>query len=258
MYSLDYLFISITDIVDDLPDIDKVYQFQRELKGILYKVVIKDIPSFVDILYKYRYPNLTKESKMNFYEEVYRFYTTNYEYNNYNPNHFLKEVLRQILKSGCRIIGGSFLENNEELILHNNFEVMYVDTPMNFPNCNHVFDEETDVMRRLEELDSDYRKKLRMSFKKSESDIFIQLSDVISGFSAKLDNVIFTHNIPDLISFVKSLNCFQFELLSNYIEIVKKSEDFCIMFNHLTVPEIYRSKYRILLKTIREKNFSKQ
>lgn len=253
MYSLDYLFISIADIIDDLPDIEKVFQFQRELKGTFYEVVKKNIGNFTDIMCKYKYPNLSIDSKMEFYKEVYNFYIINYEYDIGNPNDILKELLRQMLKAGCKNKGMSFLEDNDELLLHDNFEMMYVNSPMNFTNCVHIFDEEPDIMKGLEELDSNYSKILHMIFKKSEDEIYIQLSDVIAGFSAKLDNLIFNNSAVELVNFVLSLNQFQLDLLDSYIELVKKSEKFCIMFNHLTVPEVYRTKYLILLRTIKER-----
>lgn len=251
MSTMDYLYFSIVDIVDDLPDAKETGLFNKPLKDELYAVVKKNVKLFVDILYRYKYPNLAKETKFKFYKEVYEFYITYYEYDNDNPEDFSKEFLRQMLKSGCKREGMSFLENNEDYVLHDRFETIYVNNPANFPNCKHIFDEETDIMDRLKELEGNYSELLNMKFKKSDTDVFIQLSDAIAGFSAKLDNMLFNNDFVEIIKFVLSLNEFQIELLQSYLMLVVKSESFCVMFSHAIVPEIYRHKYMILLQGIK-------
>ena len=250
MSTMDYLYFSIVDIIDELPDANVTGAYNRSLKDTLYNVINKNIELFVEILYKYKYPNIAKDNKFKFYEEVFNFYTKNYEYNNDDPEDFIKELLRQMLKSGFRREGSGFLEENIDYILHDRFETIYINNPVNFPNCTHIFDEEPDIMNRLEELESNYSELLNMEFKKSDMDIYIQLSDVIAGFSAKLDNMIFNNDYIEITKFVLSLNKFQVELLHNYLMLVVKSENFCIMFNHAIVPDIYRQKYYLLLRVV--------
>lgn len=251
MSTMDYLYFSIVDIVDDLPDAKETGLFNKPLKDVLYAVVKRNVKLFVDILYRYKYPNLAKETKFKFYEEVYEFYITYYEYDNDNPEDFPKEFLRQMLKSGYKREGMSFLENNEDYVLHDTFETIYVNNPANFPNCKHIFDEETDIMDRLRELQGDYSELLNMKFKKSDTDIFIQLSDAITGFSAKLDNMLFNNDFDEIINFILSLNRFQIDLLYNYLMLVVKSESFCVLFNQAIVPEIFKHKFLILLQGVK-------
>ena len=250
MSTMDYLYFSIVDIIDELPEARDTGIFNKPLKDTLYTVVKKNINLFVDILYRYKYPNIAKENKFKFYEEIYDFYITNYEYDNNNPEDFIKEYLRQMLKNGLRRVGVGFLENNEDYVLHDRFEIMYVNNPVNFPNCTHIFDEEPDIMDKLKELESNYSDLLNMEFKKSDRDIFIQLSDVIAGFSAKLSNMLFSNDFIEIKKFVLSLNDFQAKLLNTYLMLVVKSENFCFMFSHAVVPEMYRHKYILLLQLV--------
>jgi len=258
MSSMDYLYFSIVDIIDELPDAKSTGLFNKSLKDILYEVVRKDIKSFVDILYRYKYTNIKKEVIFDFYKEVYRFYINYYEYDNFDPNDFSKELLRQMLKSGFRREGNGFLENNDEYVLHEHYEMIYVNTPANFPKCNHIFDEEPDIIEKLEKLESEYSDLLNMKFKKSETDVYIQLSDAIAGFSARLDTMIFNNDFSGITAFVSSLELNQVKLIHDYLKIVVKSDGFCILFTHSTVPEIYRSKYSHLWNEVIERLQNKQ
>lgn len=250
MSTMDYLYYSIVDIVDELPDARETGEFNRPLKDSLYNVVTKNLERFIDILYRYKYPNLSKEDKYSFFEEVYDFYITYCDYDNDNPEDFIKEYLRQMLKSGFNRKGSGFLENNDDYLLHDRYETSYVNNPVNFPNCTHIFDEEPEIMDRLKGLESNYSELLNMTFKKSETDIFIQLSDAITGFSAKLFNMLFKYDNIDIVKFVMSLNEFQVKLLHNYLMLVVESERFCVMFIYLTVPEVFRHRFTVLLKVV--------
>lgn len=250
MSSMDYLYFSLVDIVDELPEAKVTSLYNRPLKDILYEVVRKDIDSFVKILYKYKYPNVSNEVIFDFYEEVYDFYITNYEYDNFDPDDFPKELLRQMLKSGFKREGNGFIQNNDDYILHEQYELIYINNPYNFLNCTHIFDEEPDIIEKLEKLEKDYSNLLHMTFKKSESDILIQLSDAIAGFSAKLDNLIFNNDFEGISKYIKSLNYKQVKLIYDYLRLIVKSDNFCILFTHATVPEIYRSKYSYLLHEV--------
>jgi hypothetical protein len=247
---MDYLFFSIVDIVDDLPDAKTTGVFNKAMKDILYEVVRKDVENFRRLLYKYKYPNLRTDDKFDFYQEVYNFYVSNYEYDNNNIDDFPKEMLRQMLKAGFKREGNSFLENNEDYLLVDRFETSYVNTPANFPNCTHVFDEEKDIIVRLEELEKNYSELLNMTFKNSKDDIYIQLSDAIVGFSSKLDNVIYNNDYDGIDDFLDSLDYNQKRLIYDYLRLIVKSDGFCLLFTHATVPENYRSKYRYLLDEV--------
>lgn len=250
MSSLDYLYFSLVDIVDELPDASITGLFNRPLKDILYNIVRKDVDTFINILYKYKYPNVKKKDIFDFYKEVYNFYIANYDYDNSNPDDFSKEMLRQMLKSGFRREGNGFIQNNEDYVLHEKYEYIYINNPYNFLNCKHIFDEEPDIVKKLEKIESNYADLFNMTFKKSETDIFIQLSDAITGFSAKLDTVIFNHSFSELSKYVESLERKQVKLIYDYLRLVVKSDQFCILFTHATVPEIYRSKYSHLLHEV--------
>lgn len=250
MSSLDYLYFSLVDIVDELPDANITGVNNRPLKDILYSVVRKDVDSFIKILYKYKYPNVKKTNIFDFYKEVYNFYVANYDYDNSNPDDFSKEMLRQILKSGFRREGNGFIQNNEDYVLHEKYEMIYINNPYNFLNCKHIFDEEPDIVEKLEKIESNYAELFNMTFVKSETDIFVQLSDAIAGFSAKLDSMIFNHSFTELSKFVESLEGKQVKLIYDYLRLVVKSDHFCILFTHATVPELYRRKYRHLLQEV--------
>ena len=250
MSSMDYLYYSIVDIVDELPDAKNTGMFNKSLKDTLYEVVRKDIESFTNILYRYKYPNIKKEAIFDFYNDVYNFYIDNYEFDNFNPDDFPKELLRQMLKSGFRRDGNGFIQNNEDYILHEHYEFIYLNTPYNFQNCNHIFDEEPDVIEKLVKLESNYSQLLNITFQKSEIDIFIQISDAIAGFSSRLDTMIFNNDFKGISAFISSLEFNQAKLLYDYLKLIVKSDNFCLLFSHSIAPEVYRRKYRHLLNVV--------
>src|SRR5690554_4146399 len=181
----DYIYYSSADIVDSLPDARNTLNFNRELKNTLYIEIRNNLELFLELFYKYNYPNIKRESHREFMHEIYNLYTSKVVINPYLPSDFFKELLRQMLKSAISAPNLVFLQDNTDYLLFEEYENLYIDAPINIPNSHHIFDEEIIIKDKLLRLDKDFEKKLNMSFQKSDLEIFIQLSDVIVGFISK-------------------------------------------------------------------------
>ena len=101
---------------------------------------------------------------------------------------FALESMRQLLKSARKKKKLCFLTDNENLMLMDGYESLYIKPIYMFPNSEHIFDEETEIMKKIcstpiilggNELHN-------YSFVKSTENRIVQLSDVIIGIIGKL------------------------------------------------------------------------
>lgn len=78
-----------------------------------------------------------------------------------------------------------FLHENDDYVMQDNYVEFYIDPIRKYQKSKHIFDEETTVQDMV-------KKQIAMGdnmadnfeFVKSETDVFVQLSDVIAGILA--------------------------------------------------------------------------
>ncbi len=247
---MDYLYYSIVDIVDNLPDIKDTFMFNRQIKNAFYDLVKANIDEFISIIYKYQYPNIDSSRTYDFYKEIYKFYINNVVIDNFDFNDFPKELLRQMLKAGYEREGAGFLENNVDLVMFKEFEFIYIGNPLNMPNAKHVFDEEKDIIAKLEDHKIDYSNELHMVFVDSKTDIFVQLSDAVVGFVGKLSTHLYNSELSDIGLLVNSLGEQQIELLKQFFIRMRKSELLCPYFTNSIMSDSYLEKFNALINFV--------
>ncbi len=236
--SLNILYWSIVDIVDSAivgSDIANQLgpQFANHLKNDLYKLSRLEIDSVVELFYKYEYPNIKKESVLQFIEELTSLFNCYIEKEEY---HFGLESLRQILKEAKKKGSLPFIMDEVDYILLNDLSQFYLRPIYTFKNSIHIFDNEDDIANTLKDykiLDGQEEIK-NYTFVDSQTNVLIQLSDVFVGIIGKLTNYLNTSSRDKIDTDLASLTAIQKENIHLLIDVIDKSHDKNIGFIHST------------------------
>ncbi|PEQ30020.1 DUF3800 domain-containing protein [Bacillus thuringiensis] len=182
---LDHLYYSLVDIIDSL-GVD--YWEGNNLKTALYQFVYYNTENFMEILDKYNYPNVGANLSPSFYDGI---------INCIKPLKPIKIPGSSGLQQKIDLIEAFragrkkepiFLINNEDKILIKEYYVMYARSVYMFKNAFHLFDEESSVQNEIKKtgIKLDQIELKNYEFIRSDSNIFIQLSDIIMGIIGKL------------------------------------------------------------------------
>lgn len=248
--TLDYLYYSITDIIDNLPDSQSETEDNRELKNELYVVVKDNIDIFLRILFRFKYPNIQKDKLEDFNKAVLDFYIANSGVDENYIDEPIKDLLIQMLNAGTSKENLNFLQDNIDHELFGEYEFIYLSTPLKILTATHIFDEELDIVKKLRLLNIDFENRLNMKFVKSESDMNVQLSDAVIGFSGKLATFLYNNDFAKITDFVDRLDTDQLDLLKSYFKIMRKSELQCRYFTNSIMPNHYIQKYAHLINKV--------
>lgn len=236
--SLNILYWSLVDIVDSaIINSESAKQlgsgFANQLKNDLYKLSRLEIESVVQLFYKFKYPNIKKETVLPFIEELtslFHGYIDTAEY------HFGLESLRQILKEAKKKESLPFIMNEEDYILLNDFSHFYLRPIYLFKNSTHIFDNEDSIAEAL----SDYRildeneEIKNYKFVDSQTNLLIQLSDVFVGIMGKLTNYLNTSSREKIDTDLSSLSDSQKINVGLLMDVIDKSHNSNIGFIHNT------------------------
>lgn len=225
--SLNFIYYSLADIVDSLgfDDIhmNTLYRFHGQLKSVLYSEVMKDLDAYIELLFKYGYPNIEKQRISEFMSELYNIYYSNYNFDN-NPESFFVELLRQMLKTAKKTTKLAFLHDNKPFILIDDFTSNYVLSMTRFPNATHIFDNEFEIAEKLKKDYINLESRINYSFIDSNTEIYIQLSDIFVGIISKFLTFIESNTDKNLYDIVDSMSNSELKTQRNLIQIIIRSE----------------------------------
>lgn len=180
---VDNLYYSIVDIIDDI-DTEAKNNLQNNLilKNELYKIINSDFEKFYEIFNDFKFPNISKSSILPFYKSIID-YIESLE-NITDDQRFLLEILKIGMKQKEMV----FLDNNNEDELIENYFSFYIHYPCMLEKANFIFDEEPMIQEEFEKCNFliDEKQIKNITFKNSESDSLIQISDCIVGILSKL------------------------------------------------------------------------
>lgn len=234
--SLNILYWSIADIVDSaIANSERAMQlglgFSNHLKNDLYKLARLEIDLVTELFYNSGYPNLKKESVLEFIEELTSIFD---EYIDTQEFHFGLESLRQILKEAKKKNSLPFIMDEEEHILIENFSQFYLRPIYLFKNSRHIFDNEvsiSEIISKYTIIDNSQEIK-NYSFIDSQSDLFIQASDIFIGLMGKLFSYTNTNARENIIGDFESLSERQLNNVNALIDLIDKSNNKNVAFLH--------------------------
>lgn len=230
------LYWSIVDIVDSILLDDGVKEYViycYEIKNELFRLCNLDLDNLLKILKNYQYPNIQRDNGKLFLREL----SNHFKSNITHPMADITDLILQLLKHGENVEELSFLVDNDDDILIENFKDQYLRPIYMYPNSIHIFDEEYVVQEELEFVKVKYQDKfVNYKFVKSTDLIQIQLSDVVCGLLGSYFNYLEDHSIRELLEQKKKLNVRQLETLDLLKNLILKSEKISNGFCHRTAP----------------------
>ncbi|MFL0533163.1 DUF3800 domain-containing protein [Bacillus anthracis] len=182
---LDHLYYSLVDIIDSL---GMNYWEGNHLKTALYQFVYNNTEDFTEILDKYNYPNVGANLSPAFYDGIINCIKPLKPIKNPDNSGLQQKIdLIEAFRDG-RKKEPIFLINNEDKILIKEYYVMYARSVYMFKNAFHLFDEESSVQNEIKRtgIKLDQVEMKNYEFIRSDSNIFIQLSDITMGIIGKL------------------------------------------------------------------------
>lgn len=226
-FAQNLLFFSLVDLVDSLPydeaSENALFMFYRPLKNALYTEVLKDLDSYLEILFEFGYPNIRKDSITSFIKKLYELYFNNYEGHD-NIEDFPKELLRQMMKSAISNESLVFLEDNEDFVLIDKFHMTYMNQMLRFPSATHIFDNEYEIEKKIIIEQKDLVDYVSYKFVDSKSELLIQLSDVIVGVMSEILSFIEYKSIFNIKEYIDGLDMSKLELIYRLNKLIMESD----------------------------------
>lgn len=184
----DPLYWSTVDIVDSILtefDEPRLFQIAPNLKNDLHVILRADLDDLVDLFHRYAYPDVGSERRDNFLQELLGRLEARREL---LPD-FNVQMLKGVLEIGVQLDTLPFLEEERPHVLIDDFGGFYLNRVCMLKNASHVLDTESRIMERLNAIPLEADGKPFRNFRfveSSESEIGVQISDVIVGLFGKL------------------------------------------------------------------------
>ena len=236
--AMNNLYYGVVNIVDSLIAYTELsglpWEYITHMKNALYKYINADIVYIHEVFLHYGYPNIADENVHEFCEVLIG-WIEEIEAEN-EADDFALESVRQLLKSARKKKKLCFLTDNENLMLMDGYESFYIEPIYMFPNSEHIFDEETEIMKKIcstpiilggNELHN-------FSFVKSTENRMVQLSDVIIGIIGKLMLYANVSTLPEIKKEMASLSPQQEKNVSLLNNLINASSDHFLAFIHYT------------------------
>lgn len=178
------LFYTLVEIFDSIVKPDEISEFGYDyfkMKSVFYYMFKKKADELQILMFKYKYPNIQREDIEVFCNELLFLLGSRREMK--EEEKFLAGMLARASKSNELV----FLHDNDDYIMQENYAEFYADPIRKYQKSMHIFDEEPavqDIVKKQIALGENMADNFK--FVKSETDIFVQLSDVVAGILGKL------------------------------------------------------------------------
>ena len=203
------LFYTLVEIFDSIVKPDEISEFGYDyfkMKSVFYYMFKGKADALQILMFKYKYPNIQREDVEAFCNDLLFLLGSRREMK--EEEKFLAGMLARAAQSDELV----FLHDNDDYVMQENYAEFYADPIRKYQKSRHIFDEETtvqDIVKKqiaMGENMADYFK-----FVKSETDIFVQLSDVVAGILGKLFKYINSTSVNQRRRDVEGLSKLQVE-----------------------------------------------
>lgn len=178
------LFYTLVEIFDSIVKPDEISEFGYDyfkMKSVFYHMIKGKADELQILMFKYKYPNIQREDVERFCNELLFLLGSRREMK--EEEKFLAGMLARASKSDELV----FLHDNDDYIMQENYAEFYADPIRKYQKSTHIFDEETTVQNIVKrQIAQGENMADNFKFVKSETDIFVQLSDVVAGILGKL------------------------------------------------------------------------
>ena len=230
------LYWSLVDIVDSLWDEPELRQYMRyamHIKNELFNLANADLDRLVPILKKYRFPNVQRNASHAFMME----FSGLLESASKKPQSEISKLVIYMVSKGANLPELPFIMDNEDDVLIDSFDSLFLHPLYIYPTSSHTFDSETKIQKALRSTQVEYKGGfVEYSFVDSRHCVEIQLSDSICGLLGSHFNFLEAHSVEELIEIKQNLNSVQRQTLSLLSKLIDISDAQSNGFMHRISP----------------------
>lgn len=238
------LYFSLVDIVDSVMNIPLM---SNGIKNVLYKYVRFDLDYFLEFLARYSYPNIKKEKVEDFCEEFISWIESIEPLS--QEDEFCLEVLRQGAKSSKKTGDLTFLTENRDNLLIENFVPIYASRLGEFPSSTIHFDKCGMAEENIDRLTNAFCdiKKPTYDFIDSTENRWIQICDFVSGMIAALLAFVNENDIGKINAALEIFDETQKNNLKLLTQLIRKSSTKNKYFDHMSCNYEQGARVRYLI-----------
>lgn len=236
---------AIVDLVDSILIVDRyrhLLDTHRDLKTELHALVRTDCVGYFQLLRRFGYPNIAPEMTAEFLRSVREFlFRKGFIFRNLHTM-----ALCDLLHDAEGYFTLAFLSDNKSDILVDRFDEVFLHRMATFRRATHVFDEEDQIRRRLDErnvaLDG---QAVDYYFADSTSEPGIQISDVLCGLLGKHFSFMEKHSIEELEAWTSSLSDRQHRNRTLLSQLIDNANEECpaFLFNQAPLDSQAKSEW---------------
>ena len=203
------LFYTLVEIFDSIVKPDEISEFGYDyfkMKSVFYYMFKGKADALQILMFKYKYPNIQREDVEAFCNDLLFLLGSRREMK--EEEKFLAGMLAKAAESDELV----FLHDNDDYVMQENYAEFYADPIRKYQKSRHIFDEETtvqDIVNKQIAMGENMADNFK--FVKSETDIFVQLSDVVAGILGKLFKYINSTSVNQRRRDVEGLSKLQVE-----------------------------------------------
>lgn len=203
------LFYTLVEIFDSIVKPEEISEFGYDyfkMKSVFYYVFKGKADALQILMFKYKYPNIQREDVEAFCNDLLFLLGSRREMK--EEEKFLAGMLAKAAESDELV----FLHDNDDYVMQENYAEFYADPIRKYQKSRHIFDEETtvqDIVKKQIAMGENMADNFK--FVKSETDIFVQLSDVVAGILGKLFKYINSTSVNQRRRDVEGLSKLQVE-----------------------------------------------
>ena len=203
------LFYTLVEIFDSIVKPDEISEFGYDyfkMKSVFYYMFKGKADALQILMFKYKYPNIQREDVEAFCNDLLFLLGSRREMK--EEEKFLAGMLARAAQSDELV----FLHDNDDYVMQENYAEFYADPIRKYQKSRHIFDEETtvqDIVKKQIAMGENMADNFK--FVKSETAIFVQLSDVVAGILGKLFKYINSTSVNQRRRDVEGLSKLQVE-----------------------------------------------
>lgn len=222
------LYYALVDMVDVLWESQPQFIFSSEwvlgLKSAIYAFCKAHVDEVLTLFRKYDYPDVALRDAADFCQgfcSLIQSYSDDHE-----PEGFLLECFRQMLKTAGRENKLSLLHDNEAGVLVDQYYAMYLARCCLYKNAKHHFDAEKIIEHLLNEtvMTSEGKRFKNYDFCTSHTSPLTQISDVFVGLIAHVFEYLDQITEEDIMVMDQSEHRCVFENMSLLWELIERSD----------------------------------
>lgn len=241
---MNYWYWAISDIVQSIVEPEYITSLEdnRGKVSAMYEALMHRYDDMFDIFLKFNFPNIKHGGEQEFILEILRILKRSFnEYycegdELYNE---IEELIHYIERRFSNVNELTFIQDEKPLEIVSTLVGSYLQTAYMFKENGIIFDKEEKIVEEITSISPSLFQTLKCSFVDSKTQLGIQLSDVIAGFTARFFEFIAVENKVSTFFDTLKTGSLSFENCYLFSNIFRKS---CLkyVFNYVRTLSIHQ------------------